>query len=68
MFRKLFIANLLLALLSITPVSAHGGRLDANGGHNCRTGSCAGTYHCHKPLSDYCKRELGISTKKNKKK
>ena len=29
-------------------VSAHGGGLDGNGGHNCRVGSCAGTYHCHR--------------------
>jgi hypothetical protein len=26
---------------------AHGGRTDASGCHNCRTGACAGTYHCH---------------------
>lgn len=26
---------------------AHSGRTDSNGGHNCRTGSCAGTYHYH---------------------
>lgn len=29
-------------------VNAHGGGLDGNGGHNCRVGSCAGTYHCHR--------------------
>lgn len=28
-------------------VNAHPGRTDANGGHNCYVGSCAGTYHYH---------------------
>jgi hypothetical protein len=28
-------------------VSAHSGRTDSSGGHNCRTGSCAGSYHYH---------------------
>jgi len=28
-------------------VKAHGGRTDSNGCHNCRTGACAGEYHCH---------------------
>lgn len=31
-----------------SPVSAHGGGLDGNGGHNCNVGACAGTYHCHR--------------------
>lgn len=26
---------------------AHSGRTDSSGGHNCYTGSCAGTYHYH---------------------
>jgi hypothetical protein len=30
-----------------SPVSAHSGRTDAYGGHNCYVGSCAGTYHYH---------------------
>jgi hypothetical protein len=34
--------------------SAHGGGLDGQGGHNCRTGSCAGTYHCHQALGGAC--------------
>jgi len=29
-------------------VSAHGGGLDGDGGHNCYVGSCAGTYHYHR--------------------
>lgn len=28
-------------------IQAHSGRTDSSGGHNCRTGSCAGTYHYH---------------------
>ena len=32
-----------------TDAHAHGGGLDANGGHNCYVGSCAGTYHVHRP-------------------
>ncbi len=39
----------LLALIILTPisVSAHSGRTDSSGGHNCRVGACAGTYHYH---------------------
>lgn len=36
------------------PVQAHGGGLDWQGGHNCRVGSCAGTYHCHQPRGGIC--------------
>lgn len=28
-------------------VLGHSGRTDSSGGHNCRVGSCAGTYHYH---------------------
>ncbi len=28
-------------------VNAHSGRTDSSGGHNCRVGACAGTYHYH---------------------
>ncbi len=28
-------------------VSAHSGRTDSSGGHNCNVGACAGTYHYH---------------------
>ena len=44
------LATLLLILLlssTVVPVSAHSGRTDANGGHNCYVGACAGTYHYH---------------------
>jgi len=30
----------------------HGGGLDQRGGHNCYVGSCAGSYHFHRPQSD----------------
>lgn len=36
------------------PVQAHGGGLDWQGGHNCRVGACAGTYHCHQPRGGIC--------------
>jgi len=42
----LFLIFLLLFLTS-NNVLAHSGRTDANGGHNCYVGSCAGTYHYH---------------------
>jgi hypothetical protein len=35
-------------------VNAHGGGLDSQGGHNCRVGSCAGTYHCHQARGPGC--------------
>ena len=28
-------------------ISAHSGRTDSSGGHNCNVGACAGTYHYH---------------------
>jgi len=37
-----------LTVQSTTLVSAHGGGLDGDGGHNCYVGSCAGTYHYHR--------------------
>ena len=37
-----------LTVQSATLVSAHGGGLDGDGGHNCYVGSCAGTYHYHR--------------------
>jgi len=48
-------AILVIAIL-LTPFTsfAHSGRTDSSGGHNCRTGSCAGTYHYHnKPAPVY---------------
>ncbi|MBP9687247.1 YHYH domain-containing protein [Candidatus Woesebacteria bacterium] len=43
--KKLIILVLFLAFPSI--VSAHSGRTNSSGCHNCNVGSCAGTYHCH---------------------
>ena len=37
----------LLSFAFIPFAAAHSGRTDSSGGHNCRTGSCAGTYHYH---------------------
>jgi len=48
------IASMILALGLATPAQAHGGGLDWQGGHNCRVGSCAGTYHCHQPRGGAC--------------
>lgn len=48
--RSLTINLLVLTFILIatnTSVYAHSGRTDANGGHNCNVGSCAGTYHYH---------------------
>ena len=48
--RKLLAAFVLMFAVVPSPVvSAHGGGLDGSGGHNCNVGSCAGTYHCHRP-------------------
>lgn len=47
---------LALGILLTTPSLAigHGGGLDWQGGHNCRVGSCAGTYHCHQARAGVC--------------
>ena len=39
--------GIVLLFLSASPTLAHSGRTDASGGHNCRVGACAGTYHYH---------------------
>jgi hypothetical protein len=53
--KLMLIASVFLALLSVPGVvSAHGGGLDSDGGHNCRVGSCAGTYHCHQARGPGC--------------
>jgi len=44
------------------PVQAHGGGLDGDGGHNCRVGSCAGTYHCHRYYGGRCTRTSPATT------
>lgn len=46
--------TLFMAGLTAPAVNAHGGGLDWQGGHNCRVGSCAGTYHCHQPRGGIC--------------
>jgi hypothetical protein len=56
----------ILLTISVLPqAQSHVGGLDSQGGHNCRKGSCAGTYHCHQPRGDFCKKELGKKTKKS---
>ena len=48
------IASLVLSVVTGISASAHGGGLDSQGGHNCRVGSCAGTYHCHQARGPAC--------------
>jgi hypothetical protein len=43
----IFLFCLFSFLLTYKEVKAHGGRTDSSGCHNCRTGACAGEYHCH---------------------
>lgn len=47
--KKFILASttMIFALLMPINVSAHSGRTDSSGGHNCYVGSCAGTYHYH---------------------
>lgn len=45
--RRILVLIAILALMPIGSAQAHPGRTDANGGHNCRVGACAGTYHYH---------------------
>jgi hypothetical protein len=55
--RKVFFSILLALGVSLTTPStaiSHGGGLDWQGGHNCRVGSCAGTYHCHQARGGVC--------------
>lgn len=40
-------AAMFFSILTVSATMAHGGRTDANGGHNCNVGACAGTYHYH---------------------
>lgn len=48
------LALVLCLLAGVSPLSAHGGGLDSDGGHNCNVGSCAGTYHCHQARGPGC--------------
>ena len=54
--RRIFIGMLvtLSLILGANPSIGHGGGLDSQGGHNCRVGSCAGTYHCHQAWGPAC--------------
>jgi hypothetical protein len=45
--KKIFLVGLIIFLSVATSAFAHSGRTDSSGGHWCRTGSCAGTYHYH---------------------
>jgi len=60
--KKFFVAFTITFGFLLWPsiVFAHSGRTDSSGGHNCRVGSCAGTYHYHNggrrytpPVIDY---------------
>jgi hypothetical protein len=48
------LATMSIAMVASERIEAHGGGLDSDGGHNCRVGSCAGTYHCHQPRGPAC--------------
>lgn len=50
---KRFVVVLVILLLPASSVGAHSGRTDANGGHNCYVGACAGTYHYHNGGGSY---------------
>ena len=52
-FRMLMITAI-LTIGTTSPAFSHGGGLDWQGGHNCRVGSCAGTYHCHQARAGIC--------------
>ena len=58
--RILIFTFTLLFLAPSSVANAHGGGLDSQGGHNCRVGSCAGTYHCHQPRGPVCQEALGV--------
>lgn len=46
-FFAVFISTVCLFFQSGNNILAHSGRTNSEGCHNCNTGSCAGTYHCH---------------------
>lgn len=49
------VLGVIVLVLLILPaqVSAHSGRTDSSGGHNCNVGACAGTYHYHSGGGSY---------------
>lgn len=68
--KKLALAIVVAILTLGTPSAsfAHGGGLDWQGGHNCRVGSCAGTYHCHQARAGVCvpiKKKIVAPSKKS---
>lgn len=67
--RKIVILTLgLLLSVGITQSAySHGGGLDWQGGHNCRVGSCAGTYHCHQARAGICASKIKKPTSNEKK-
>jgi|GEM_PF-2486551 hypothetical protein len=44
---RILLPILITSLLLIPSVSAHSGRTDSSGCHNCYTSYCYGEYHCH---------------------
>lgn len=60
--------SLVITFSSNSYGNAHGGGLDWQGGHNCRVGSCAGTYHCHQALAGTCATKVKESKKPASKK
>ena len=63
-----FMVSLIFIFGFLSPAYSHGGGLDDQGGHNCRKGACAGTYHCHQPRGPVCQKALGIKPKTSKNK
>ena len=64
--RKFLLSTVLALGISLTTPSGaigHGGGLDWQGGHNCRVGSCAGTYHCHQARGGVCAPKLKTPSK-----
>lgn len=51
--KKILLILPILFLFVASGVSAHSGRTDSSGGHNCNVGSCAGTYHYHNGGGSY---------------
>ena len=49
-----FLTIVMFSAFPISPAQSHGGGLDSDVGHNCRVGSCAGTYHCHQAWGPRC--------------
>ena len=61
------LVSAILTLGTVAPVYSHGGGLDWQGGHNCRVGDCAGTYHCHQARAGVCAPKTVKPSNPNKK-